>query len=259
MIYPWLFNFSDSLTNIDLSFNELNDTIPEAFGAFTPLQKLDLTGTSLKGRIPPSFGNFSNLRSLYLGRNGLEEDLPSFFHLLEPAEKSPTLQELHLYDNDMRGSFPERFERTSNLVILDVSDNQITGLLPDLSALSSLRELYIDLSSNNFFGPVPLFPSNALKLILGDNMFSGSVSFLCNFTIIYGLEVSNNQLSEDLPDCWMNIIQILFLNLENNKFSGRIPTSLGSLSQLKMLSMRSNRLTGELPVGSVLFIHEGKQ
>ncbi|KAJ0612455.1 putative non-specific serine/threonine protein kinase [Helianthus annuus] len=106
---------------------------------------------------------------------------------------------------------------------------------------------YIDLSSNNFFGPVPLFPSNTLKLILGDNMFSGSVSFLCNFTIIYGLELSNNQLSEDLPDCWMNINQLLFLNLENNKFSGRIPTSLGSLSQLKMLSMRSNRLTGELP------------
>ncbi|KAJ0810549.1 putative non-specific serine/threonine protein kinase [Helianthus annuus] len=119
---------------------------------------LDLTGTSLKGRIPPSFGNFSNLRSLYLGRNSLEEDLPNVFHLLEPAEKSlqvldlseneftkfTALQELHLYDNNMRESFPERFERTSNLVILDVSDIQITGLLPDLSALSSLQELYIE-------------------------------------------------------------------------------------------------------------------
>ncbi|KAM0052954.1 putative non-specific serine/threonine protein kinase [Helianthus debilis subsp. tardiflorus] len=411
LIYPWLFNFSNSLIDIDLSYNELNGSIPEAFGAFTSLQKLDLTTNVLKGRIPTSFGNFSNLRSLYLGGNSLKEDLSSFFHLLKPAEKSlqvldlsynelfgslpdvtkfAALKELYIQNNDIKGSFPVRFEHISNLVIIDLADNHIIGLLPDLSALSSLQELYfernnlrgtladkimplfelqslgassnllngtitetqlsnlshlvyldlshnslaleidhdwsptfsldvmsfsscklgpsfpiwlqtqknfsildisaaqindsvpdwfwdqltpnlrylnlssnqiyglvpdlmygnqpyIDLRSNNFYGPVPLFPSNTQTLVLRNNMFSGSVSFLCNFTTIFRLDLSNNQLSGELPDCWINLTNFYYLNLENNKLSGRIPTSMGSLTYLQMLSLRGNNLTGELP------------
>ncbi|KAF5823048.1 putative non-specific serine/threonine protein kinase [Helianthus annuus] len=411
MIYPWLFNFSNSLIDIDLSYNELNGSIPEAFCAFTSLQKLDLTTNGLKGRIPTSFGNFSNLRSLYLGGNSLKEDLSNFFHLLKPAEKSlqvldlssnelfgslpdvtkfAALKELYLPNNDIKGSFPERFEHISNLVIIDLADNHITGLIPDLSALSSLQELYfernnlrgtladkimplfelqslgassnllngtitethvsnlsrlvyldlsynslaleidhvwsptfsldvmsfsscklgpsfptwlqtqknfsildisatqindsvpdwfwdqltpnlrylnlssnqihgivpnllygnqpyIDLRSNNFYGPVPLFPSNTQTLVLRNNMFSGSVSFLCNFTTIFRLDLSNNQLSGELPDCWINLTNFFYVNLENNKLSGRIPASMGSLTYLQMLSLRSNNLTGELP------------
>ncbi|XP_076918616.1 receptor-like protein EIX2 [Bidens hawaiensis] len=411
MVYPWLFNFSGSLTNIDLSDNELHGNIPEAFGAFASLEKLDMTENGLKGRIPTSFGNFSNLRSLYLGGNGLKQDLTRFFHLLEPTEKSlqvldlswneffgslpdftmfTSLKELYLNDNEIIGSFPEKFERISNLVIVDLADNQITGMLPDLSAFSSLHELYfernrlegtlgekimplseiqslgasanllngtitethlsnlsrlvyldlpynslvleidpewsstfsldvmsfsscklgpsfsiwlqtrknfsildisaaqiidavpgwfwdqltpnlrylnmsynhihgtvpdlmygnqpyIDLRFNNFSDPVPLFPSNTETLVLRNNMFTGLVLFLCEFTNIIRIDLSNNQLSGELPDCSMNLTSLYYLNLENNNFFGKIPTSMGLLSYVKMLSMRSNSLTGELP------------
>ncbi|PWA49631.1 leucine-rich repeat protein [Artemisia annua] len=410
-IYTWLFNFSGSLTDINLSYNELLGTIPEAFGAFKFLQNLDLTTNGLKGGIPKSFGNLSNLVSLNIAGNNLKDNLPSFFHILRRTKKSiqvldlrnnkisgslpdfttfTSLKELHLNGNKIRGSFPQKFDQISNLFVLDLADNQISGFLPNLSALSSLRELYfernrlqgtlgekimplsqlqflgassnllhgtisethlknlshlvyldlsfnslvleldsdwspnfsldvislsscklgpsfptwlqtqknfsiidisnaqiddsvpdwfwkqltpnlrylnvsfnkihgsvpdlmygdkplIDLSSNNFLGPVPWFPSNTQTLVLSNNMFSGSISFVCNLTTITQLDLSNNQLSGEIPDCWMTLTRLLFLNLENNKFSGRIPTSVGSLAYILVLSIRSNRLSGELP------------
>ncbi|XP_076930756.1 receptor-like protein EIX1 [Bidens hawaiensis] len=379
-----IYNFSGSLTNIDLSDNELHGNIPEAFGAFASLQKLDVSENGLKVRIPASFGNFSNLSSLYLGGNSLKQDLPRFFHLLEPTEKSlqvldlswneffgslpdftkfTALKELYLNDNEIKGSFPQTFEHISNLVIrnrlegtlaekimplseiqslgasanllngtitethlsnlsrlvyldlsynslvleidpewsstfsldvmsfsscklgpsfpiwlqtqkkfsildisaaqiiddvpdwfwdqltpnlryLNMSYNQIHGTIPDLMYGN---QPYIDLRFNNFSGPVPLFPSNTETLVLRNNMFTGLVSLLCEFTNIIRIDLSNNQLSGELPDCWMNLTSLYYLNLENNNFSGKIPTSMGSLSYLEMLSLRSNSLTGELP------------
>ncbi|GJU22445.1 leucine-rich repeat protein [Tanacetum coccineum] len=387
-IYPWLFNFSSSLTNVDVYRNNLHGTIPKAFSAFTSLQNLDLTSTNLEGKdLARLFGFLApaekSVQVLEFSSNKLSGSLPDF-------TKFTALKELHLSKNDLNGSFPENFTQNSNIIILDLADNKITGLIPDLSALSSLRQLYfernnlegtigerimklselqslgvssnllhgkisethlknlsrlvyldlsnnslgieidstwspffsldvislsfcklgpafptwlqtqknfsiidisnahindsvpawfwkhltpslrymnlssnyihggvldlnygdqphIDLSSNNFSGPVPLFPPNTQTLILYNNIFSGSVSFLCHFTTIGQLDLSKNQLSGDLPDCWMNLTRLFYLNLESNKFSGRIPTSMGSLSNMSVLSIRDNSLTGELP------------
>lgn len=88
-IYPWLFNFSGSLTYIDFSYNELLGTIPEAFGTFSSLKNFQLTVNGFKGGIPRAFGNLSNLESLYLNGNNLKEDLPNFFRNLSgSAQKS---------------------------------------------------------------------------------------------------------------------------------------------------------------------------
>ncbi|KAI3729911.1 hypothetical protein L6452_18583 [Arctium lappa] len=413
-IYPWLFNFSGSLTDINLSDNELLGTIPEAFGTFKNLRNLDLISNGLEGGIPTSFGNLGNLRSLLLAGNNLKQDLPSFFdNLSGPADKSlqvldlnenqlsgslpdfttfTALKELYLGDNQLNGSFPDKFEQISRLSILDLSDNRIKGMLPDLSAFASLKELYfernilngtlaerlaplskleslgassnffqgtisemhvtnlprltyldlsynslaieigsgwsptfqldiislsscklgnsfpewlrtqknfsvldisnagindavpswfwaslipglrylnlssnqihgmvpdlrfggggkplIDMSSNNLSGNLPLFPVDTLTLMLNNNMFSGPISSLCNLTILNRLDLSNNKLSGELPNCWKNFDRLVILNLENNGFIGRVPDSIGSLEFVDLLSMRGNNLTGELP------------
>nr|GEX66090.1 putative leucine-rich repeat protein, plant-type [Tanacetum cinerariifolium] len=132
---------------------------------------------------------------------------------------------------------------TPNLRYLNVSFNKIQGSVPDLMYGD---QSYIDLSSNNFLGPVPWFPSNTQTLVLSNNMFSGSISFVCNFTTIGKLDLSKNQFLVELPNCWMNLTRLFYLNLESNNFSGVIPSSIGFLSYIGMLSMR-NSLTGELP------------
>ncbi|GKB81257.1 putative leucine-rich repeat protein [Tanacetum coccineum] len=408
-IYPWLFNSSESLTDIDLSYNMLLGTFPKAFSEFRSLQNLYLTDNGLTGGIPRSLGNFSNLCSLRLDVNNLKVNLLTLFQILAPLKKSiqvlklssnkisgsfpdftsfSALRELHINDNEITGSFPEKFEQTSNLFILNLADNHMSGLLPNLSALSSLRELYLDrnrfkgtlaerimplselqslgvssnhlhgtisenhltnlsnlvyldlsynsfvleidtdwspafsldvmslsscnlgpsfptwlrtqknfsmldisdakindfvpdwfwkqlkpnlrylnlssnqihgtlpdlmygyrsyfdFSSNNFSGLAPLFPTDTQALVLNNNMFSGSISFLQNLTETFNIDLSNNQFFGEIPDFWTNFINLMYLNLKNNNLEGRIPKSMGTLS-LSMLSMSNNRLTGEL-------------
>ncbi|GJW55915.1 putative leucine-rich repeat protein [Tanacetum coccineum] len=263
-IYPWLFNFSGTLTNIDLSSNELLGSIPEAFGAFKILQDLRLDHIGLEGGIPRIFGNFSSLRVLDLKENNLNEDLTSLFHLLAPARKSIELLEL--------GSFPNKFERRSNLSILDLADNQITGVLPDLSALSSLRELYFERNHvegtldhlANLSRPVYLDLSyNSMVLELNSDWsptFSLDVISLSsctlgpsfpiwlrtqkNFTIV---DISNALINDSVPNCAAFLLRELH-DVGQNNLSGQIPAWIGkNLSRLHVLSLESNGFHGTMP------------
>ncbi|GJW97450.1 retrovirus-related pol polyprotein from transposon TNT 1-94 [Tanacetum coccineum] len=140
-----------SLTSINLSRNNLQGTIQEALGTLTCLQNLHLVSASLEGGILKSFGNFSYLDSLYLTGNNLCEDLPSFFRQLAPTEKS--IRVLDLSSNN----FTAKLKHMSNLLIIDLADNHISGFLPDLSVLSSLWELF--------------FEKNRLEGTLGERKF----------------------------------------------------------------------------------------
>ncbi|KAK9181122.1 hypothetical protein WN944_024259 [Citrus x changshan-huyou] len=115
------------------------------------------------------------------------------------------------------------------LFFLNLSNNHISGKLPDLSVLKS-DDIVIDISSNNFDGPIPPLPSNSTFLNLSKNKFSGSITFLCsivkNTWNIFDL--SSNLLSGGLPDCWLNFNSLSILNLANNRFSGKIPDSWDS-------------------------------
>nr|KAJ0205823.1 hypothetical protein LSAT_V11C500239810 [Lactuca sativa] len=410
-IYPWLFSFSSSLTDINLSDNELLGIIPEAFGMFKNLQTLDLTNNGLQGGIPVSFRNLGKIRELFLSGNNLNQDLPSFFSNLPQMSLQvldlygnqlsgslpdfttfTALKELYLGQNQLNGSFPQKFEKISNLSILDLADNSINGFLPNLSVFASLRELYfernllngtlaeklkplskleslgassnffqgtisethvanlsrlryldlsnnslaieigsnwsatfqletislsscklgssfprwlktqtnfsvldisntgisdsvpswfweslipgirylnlssnqihgmipdldfisgnqpiIDMSSNNFSGNLPLFPLDIVTLKVNDNMLSGPISSLCNLTTLSLLDLSNNKLSGELPNCWNTLNNLAILNLEDNGFIGVVPESMGALEFVSMISIRGNSLTGELP------------
>ncbi|KAI3815140.1 hypothetical protein L1987_14796 [Smallanthus sonchifolius] len=101
-MYLWLFNFNTSLTDINLSNNELLCAIPEAFGTITNLKTLDLTNNGLEGGVPRSFANFSSLRELHLSGNNLDQDLPSLFDNLPVT----SLQLVDLYGNQLSGSLP---------------------------------------------------------------------------------------------------------------------------------------------------------
>ncbi|PON37070.1 LRR domain containing protein [Trema orientale] len=72
---------------------------------------------------------------------------------------------------------------------------------------------------------------------------------LCNGTSLplTFLDVSYNQLSGELPNCWSNMENLQVLNLANNKLRGKIPTSIGFLTQIASLNLANNNLTGALP------------
>ena len=130
---------------------------------------------------------------------------------------------------------------------MDISYNNLQGIIPNFAHKNIFNE--ISLGSNQFEGPIPLFLRDSFHLDLSKNKFSDSILFLCGNGIIetlYQLDLSHNQLSGEIPDCWSHFKSLTYLNMSHNKFSGKVPTSMGSLFHLQALLFRNNNLTNEI-------------
>lgn len=89
------------------------------------------------------------------------------------------------------------------LDFMDLSHNQIQGTFANLT-LEFAYDPILNLSLNQFEGPISSFLSSARYPDLSNNIISGSISFLCeeasaSFTF---LNLSSNNVSGELLDCW---------------------------------------------------------
>ncbi|KAL7595948.1 hypothetical protein Lser_V15G29331 [Lactuca serriola] len=148
-----------------------------------------------------------------------------------------------LKQTNIWGSWPSR------LTFLNLSSNNISGKVPDLSSIFHNNSV-IDLSSNNFDGLMTNVSSTVAFLNLSRNKFSGAISFLCE--VVHGflviLDLSHNFLSGQLPDCLWHFKELQVLNLEHNNLSGRLPASVGSMIKLEALDLYKNDFSEEFPL-----------
>ncbi|KHN37242.1 Putative LRR receptor-like serine/threonine-protein kinase [Glycine soja] len=147
MSSSFIMSSSSSLVSLDLSSNLLKSStiFYWLFNSPTNLQNLFLNANMLEGTIPDGFGKVMNsLEVLYLSSNKLQGEIPSFFGSM------CALQRLDLSNNKLNGEFSSFFRNSSwcNRYIfksLDLSYNQITGMLPkSIGLLSKLEDLYLD-------------------------------------------------------------------------------------------------------------------
>ncbi|KAI3461141.1 hypothetical protein Pfo_017804 [Paulownia fortunei] len=61
------------------------------------------------------------------------------------------------------------------------------------------------------------------------------------------LHLGGNQLTGEIPDCWMKWPLLQVLNLVNNNMSGNIPNSIGFLAELQSLNLKNNKFSGQIP------------
>ncbi|NP_001362850.1 receptor-like protein EIX2 precursor [Solanum lycopersicum] len=251
----------------DVSSNRL-EGLPESMGQLSNLERFDASYNVLKGTITEShFSNLSSLVDLDLSFNLLS--LNTRFDWVPPFQ----LQFIRLPSCNMGPSFPKWLQTQNNYTLLDISLANISDMLPswfsnlppELKILnlsnnhisgrvsefivSKQDYMIIDLSSNNFSGHLPLVPANIQIFYLHKNHFSGSISSICRNTIgaATSIDLSRNQFSGEVPDCWMNMSNLAVLNLAYNNFSGKVPQSLGSLTNLEALYIRQNSFRGMLP------------
>ncbi|KAJ9678860.1 hypothetical protein PVL29_020910 [Vitis rotundifolia] len=264
---PDLIGFS-SLQELNLDHNQLNGTLPKSIGQLAKLRVLDIGSNSLQGTISEAhLLHLSQLYYLQLSSNSLTFNIslgwvPPFqlTHLrLTSCKLGPRfpswlqtqkqLIQLDISTSDISDVIPHWFwNLTSGICTFNISNNQITGTLPNLSSKFGYP-LYIDMSSNYLEGSIPQLPSLLAWLDLSHNKFSGSITLLCTVANSYlvHLDLSNNLLSGELPNCCPQWKSLIVLNLENNQFFGKIPKSFGSLQLIQTLHLRNNNLIGELP------------
>ncbi|KAL5737674.1 hypothetical protein ACOSP7_030435 [Xanthoceras sorbifolium] len=241
-----------SLRRLYIFKNKLNGTLSEIhFSNLTRLVSFDVSDNSQivvkinSDWVPPFQLRVLRLRSCQMGPH-----FPSWLH------SQKFLIDLDISNSGISDVIPNWFWNSlSQIQYLNLSHNQIHQEIPKFTFAGQISVL--DLSSNEFFGPLPHLSFDVLWMLdLSNNALTGSIfQFLCygmdesKATSILSLE--NNSLSGEVPDCWMNWQYLNVLNLGNNKFTGNLPPSMGNLSDLQSLTLRKNNLSGVIPFVSL--------
>jgi protein brassinosteroid insensitive 1 len=96
----YTFNNNGSMIFLDLSYNQLDGSIPKEIGTMYYLMILNLRHNLLSGLIPPEMGGMAHVAVLDLSHNQLEGPIPSSFSAM-------SLSEIDLSNNRLNGSIPE--------------------------------------------------------------------------------------------------------------------------------------------------------
>ncbi|XP_027148879.1 receptor-like protein kinase 7 [Coffea eugenioides] len=164
-----------------------------------------------------------------------------------------SLERLSLGFNSLSGQVTEDLNQCVNLRYLDLGNNFFYGSVPDISALSQLMYLYMNLSG--FSGTFPWNSldnmTNLVALSLGDNPFDRTpfplgVVKLNKLNVLY---LSNCSIDGKIPPGIGKLTELRNLELSQNYLSGEIPVDITKLQNLWQLELYGNELTGPLPVG----------
>ncbi|XP_010518114.1 PREDICTED: receptor protein kinase-like protein At4g34220 [Camelina sativa] len=144
----------DSVSNatelrvLSLGNNKVSGEVPNLISNVASLQLLNLSANAFTGKIPPNLPLLKNLTVISLAKNSFSGNIPSGFE---------AVQVLDISSNLLDGSLPPDFEGTS-LHYLNLSHNQISGVIPPAFTEKFPASTILDLSFNNLTGPIPGTP-----------------------------------------------------------------------------------------------------
>jgi Leucine-rich repeat (LRR) protein len=151
---------------------------------------------------------------------------------------------LVLSQNNLTGTLPN-FSGLPELQTLVLNNNQLTGAIPDFSGLPKLQALW--LNENQLTGAIPDFSGlpKLQKLYLYRNKLTGAIPDFSGLPKLQALFLLGNQLTGAIPD-FSGLPKLQELFLDSNQLTGVIPDFSG-LSELHRLRLDSNQLTGAIP------------
>ncbi|KAJ0087662.1 hypothetical protein Patl1_31393 [Pistacia atlantica] len=282
------------LKQLQLANNQFEGQLPEFLNPSTSvLETLDLTGNRLEGHIPMSIFELKHLSILLLSSNKFNGTVQ-----LDKVQKLGNLTRLDFSYNSLvvnassGSSFPPKIstlklascnlsmipdlKNQTNLYQLDLSDNQISGEIPNWiwrvgngnlihlnlshNLLVGLQEPYnlsnlsvLDLHFNKLQGEIPKPPQSAIYAMMADedeaqsNLKHLRFEFLGLTQLYYQDSVTVTSKGQE-----MELVKILTIftsiDLSSNKLEGPIPEVMGQFISLYVLNLSNNALTGTIPI-----------
>ncbi|GMP63463.1 hypothetical protein CsSME_00025147 [Camellia sinensis var. sinensis] len=232
------------LSNLMLVSCSFSGPIPETIGSLQQLRILTLSSNSFSGPIPPSIGNLFNLYWLDLSVNKLSGTIP-----VSPGlDMLVNAKHFHCGSNQLSGEIPSQlFKSNMSLIHVLFNNNALSGKIPSTLGLVQTLEILF-LSNNQLTGPLPdLTGLNSLSYVdLSNNTFDKS-DFPSWFSTLQSLEtlmMENTRLQGQIPDAFFSLPLLIKVVLRNNKLNGILVVNSSNNNQLQLIDLQNNYITG---------------
>ncbi|KAM4544187.1 uncharacterized protein V3H82_021979 [Fundulus diaphanus] len=205
-----------NLTELDLSYNSINNIQENAFTALKGLKVLRLSNNKLSS-VPNATRNLENLSELHLSNNNIPSVTCTDF------SNQTKLMELNLQNNSISALDDCTFKDLLRLQVLRLQSNQITHLNGAFkNHLPNLKRLYLN--------------GNKLTAIL-PNEFGGLRSLL-------NLSLHQNQIKVLHKDSFVGLKNLTHIFLQSNSIQREALKSgaFNALSNLRKLDLNSNHI-----------------
>ncbi|KAK4255939.1 hypothetical protein QN277_008864 [Acacia crassicarpa] len=194
---PESFGNMKKLESIALDGSNITGKLPNFIGNWTELDSLSLQGTSMEGPIPTAISQLTKLKRLIIS------DLHGPATMRFPnLEKLTSLEYLILRNCSIHDPIPNYIGKMDSLLFLDLSFNKLIGEIPNnISHLIQTRLQYMFLTENSLSGKIPewilqdKFPNDYLDLSY--NNFSETNATTCqhrNINLASSLSSSANTI-----------------------------------------------------------------
>ncbi|XP_010419196.1 PREDICTED: LRR receptor-like serine/threonine-protein kinase ERL2 [Camelina sativa] len=252
-----LFNIS-TLDLLDLSGNLLSRGIPSLVNS-RYLTVFLLQGNNLSGVVPDIL--LAHVAVLDLRDNRLSGNIPEFI-------KTQNISILLLRGNNLTGHIPHQLCPLSNIQLLDLSNNRLNGSIPSCLSNTSFGFGNGDSFDGSYFdygiSSSITFYTYFKSLIVEDQFskdFKAETKTIIDFAtkhrydaywdgnlkLLFGMDLSANELSGEIPVELGGLGEVQVLNLSNNKLSGVILEGFSALKKVESLDLSFNRFQGRIP------------